>query len=97
MRIYMGDTEWCPTALADIASATTLFNLGIATTLDPYDSHQKFFQLNVDDKMVFISRLPAFGLLIGEEQLEQKVTCISSMTALKESMTGAATHKMDFH
>ena len=104
VQIDLGEAEWCPTALADVASTTALFNLGIATIFDPYDDRQKYLKLRIGGNFVHIplvelplSSLPAFEFLVGEEQVDHAVACLSSMTALKVSTRGAASDIMDFH
>jgi hypothetical protein len=104
VNIDLGEAEWCPTALADIASTKTLFDLGIATIFDPYDPRKKYLKLRVDGSFVHIplidiplSSLPAFEFLVGEEQVDYAVSCISSMMALKESTRGAVCDIMEFH
>ena len=74
VEIDLGEAEWCPTAIADIASTTTLFKMGIATIMDPYDERQKYMKMkDTTNNFVYIplveikgSGLPAFEFMVEE-------------------------------
>ena len=105
VEIDLGEAEWCPTAIADIASTTTLFKMGVATIMDPYDERQKYMKMkDTTNTFVYIplveiegSGLPAFEFLIEEHDIEEATVCMASMKALRESTEGASLDLIIFH